>query len=114
MVFFVDFGNNETIKIDELYLLDDVFIEEPCYAIKCRVDGLKACSPSKYDHTITEDIDSYAVDENADPKILNCKFVSYFEPYVVELRHNNTLFIDELSKMGHCQSELIFQCCAYF
>jgi len=65
-VLFVDFGNSETVKADELYHLTDEFVRESCHAIQCRTTLVCPADDesSSYDTALlTADIDALAVDE---------------------------------------------------
>jgi len=66
-VLFVDFGNSETVKADELYRLSNELVRKSCHAIQCRtalVCPSGEGETSSYDNQLlTADIDALAVDE---------------------------------------------------
>uniref|UniRef100_A0A915JY69 Tudor domain-containing protein n=1 Tax=Romanomermis culicivorax TaxID=13658 RepID=A0A915JY69_ROMCU len=103
-VYFVDFGNSQTVPLTELYELSDDFISQSCYAVRCRLDKLAPPEDStSYGEEVQQDIDLLAVNEDEVPKKFECRFVSRFEPCLVELKCEGERLDDQLARLNHCR-----------
>lgn len=80
---FIDYGNTETLSISRTKVLNDAFFVEPPLAIKCSLHGVQPLAAQTW-------LDEAATffEELTSDKELDAKFLSFMEPFQIQLSDN--------------------------
>ena len=98
VVFFIDYGNQETIQIDgNLLVINEQFIEHPCMGILCCLDGINPIIDTNRPESASEECINFMYDAMSF-KIM-AKFVSKFsnDCYLVSIQVEEK--IDDITRM---------------
>lgn len=90
---FIDYGNTETVPISRTKILKDSFLAEPPLVVKCSLFGVKPATGETW-----PDESATLFEELTFEKELNAKFLSFTEPFEVQLNESGVDIGEELVK----------------
>ena len=90
---FIDYGNIETLPIDRTKVLKDAFLSEPPLAVKCGLQNVHLSAGQTW-----SDRAGIFFEELTSEKELDAKFLSFTEPFLIQLSDNGANIGDELVK----------------
>ena len=88
---FIDYGNTETLPISRIKILKDAFFAEPPLAVRCSLLGIKPTVGETW-----SDESATLFEELTSEKELDAKFLSFTEPFEIQLKEGGVDIAEEL------------------